>query len=184
MANSYEAMRDILHSIRLLGDWDLIFFSEVDGTHANEGLVIDEQQEAVAPHLFMRHYSGPGNSSMGLIIHSRLQHCLRNVTWCERAVCCILRSANMKELQFVGLHGYSVENAEETLGMCGRLLQQVGHCRNRQIVMAGDWNIDLLPQLDERLQASQDVEAANAMLTSFSDAFACELYYPPSDMMS
>ena len=103
--------------VQSVSRWDVAFIQEMDFLHVNSRKDTEEIENALFPHIFIRHYGGAGCCAHGAIVNSRIQRFVRKIDWSARALSLFLQSKANKHasLQLIGVHGYEQQHSLETL---------------------------------------------------------------------
>ena len=121
-------------------NWDVLWLCELDCVHGG----IDHTEELAdfwRQNCVLRHYGGPGNTAYVFLIRCHVEQLVCKTLWLERSARLVLKGSGCKTLSIVGIH--------RVLGDADATPSQIAlHVDNNQeadsqIVIVGDWNIDM-----------------------------------------
>ena len=126
--------------------WTVLFLPEFDGYSRD---VLPPASE----HLIFRHYPGEGSWAIAWAINNIYRDHVRSIDWLGRAGSILLEApARMPHtpstsLYLVGFHGAHGDALADSLTDVATLVKRKP--RHSQLLICADWNIDLLPTLQD-----------------------------------
>ena len=156
-------------------DWGALFLPEFDGYTRD---ILPPE----STHVIYRHYPGEGSFSIAWAINRSLHRHLKDVAWNGRAGCILLENGRSRTSLFVvGVHGAHGSALLESLTDVAALCRKKP--RHSQLMILGDFNIDLLPTLAQdpwhelpgRMQSHQD---RRQILQTFCSSLRLQVVVP------
>jgi len=177
-------MLSVLDGVLESGSWDILWLSELDGLHGENTHSV-EFIEALAPHRFVRHYGGTGNTACAWLIHSNIIPLLKTLQWRPRSGSLLLAGTGLTDFLAIGLHGRMHTEAEDTLGELAQHMPGSHSSSFLQLCIVGDWNIDHSWTFAghiglHSLASGQEpiaIQQARDLLSEFTDQFGVKSYF-------
>ena len=139
-----EGLSTVVHCINsACGERDVMFISELD-------FLVTCDFEFVDDYRIFRHYPPVGGRAMGFLIKRHLECFVRHIVFRGRAGLLQLSSLRAADgfcaaCAIIGIHGAHGENLEDSLSDAAYVASYTDRSCRR--VFAGDWNVDVLPEL-------------------------------------
>ena len=116
---------------------------------------------------------------MGLIIHQSVVHLVASIKWLERGCVVVFKAGKRKPLVLVGVHGHSSIQAEDTIAMISKAVQESCPVPQRDLMVVGDFNIDMKAKfMHDELCNSLDLGIEADLLQNYAASQGLDVALP------
>ena len=159
--------------------WSVLFLSEAES-------VQDDQEAHPCQHSCYRRYPGSGSWAVVFVIRNSMAKAVRSCTWRGRCGAVHLRQQVSPlgtgfNIYIIGIHGAHGGSLPDTSADLSFLVRRRPY--GSQILIMGDWYIDLLPTLSvdpwqERIDRQQHHAGQRVLLEAFAETHRLHVFVP------